>query len=247
MPSKIRDQLAVDGFAIVPRLLDSSEIAQLIASLESLEHRASVLARGGMFAVRNLLEVSVEMRALADSPAVRAIVIEVLGDNVRPVRGILFDKTPAANWKVPWHQDATIAVAEKREVEGFGPWSVKAGVLHVQPPASVLENMLSVRIHLDPCGTENGALKVFPGSHRFGRLPESEIALLLSGRSSAVCEASAGDALLMRPLLLHASSSSVNPAHRRVIHFDYASIKLPDGLRWAADDSVSHFQPGMAD
>ena len=92
-----------------------------------------------------------------------------------PVRALLFDKPPEANWKVPWHQDLSIAVRHKRDITGFGPWSNKAGVLHVQPRVNVLESMLTVRIHLDDCGKQNGALRVIPGSHTRGRLTDTEI------------------------------------------------------------------------
>ncbi len=156
----------------------------------------------------------------------------ILGDGCFPVRGIFFDKVPDANWKVPWHQDLTIAVQERINVIGFGPWSTKAGVLHVQPPVSVLETMVSIRIHLDPCGESNGALRVIPGSHRNGRIPESQISLIRQTRRDHVCEVGQGGALLMRPLLLHASSPSSVPGHRRVIHIDYAADALPDGVKW---------------
>ena len=72
------------------------------------------------------------------------------------MRGLYFDKLPEANWKVPWHQDLSIAVRARLDVEGFGPWTEKAGVLHAQAPAAVLERMLAVRVHLDDCGRENG-------------------------------------------------------------------------------------------
>jgi ectoine hydroxylase-related dioxygenase (phytanoyl-CoA dioxygenase family) len=231
-----REQLITDGFAMVPAVLKPESITKLISALETLGDSKSILKRGGIFAVRNLLDISPEILALAESEEIRRIVKNVLGEEARPVRGILFDKTPEANWKVPWHQDVTIAVAEKRDVEGFGPWSVKAGVLHVQPPAGVLENMLSVRIHLDPSGAENGALRVLPGSHLLGRLPECEIAALLAERPAVHCAAARGDVLLMRPLLLHASSPSTTPGHRRVIHIDFAAINLQCGLRWAANE-----------
>ncbi|HUB51476.1 MAG TPA: phytanoyl-CoA dioxygenase family protein [Terracidiphilus sp.] len=245
--STFRDLVIAEGFAIVPQLLSRDEIGRLILTLEALADSESILKRGGMFAVRNLLDVSAEVRALAESRAVREVIEEILGGKARPVRGILFDKTPDANWKVPWHQDVTIAVAERSEADGFGPWSLKAGVLHVQPPAFILERMLSIRIHLDPCGAENGALKVLPGSHRFGRLPEADIARLVTERPGIVCEAEQGDALLMRPLLLHASSSSANPAHRRVVHIDYASIELPNGLRWATESACLPTRSSMVE
>jgi ectoine hydroxylase-related dioxygenase (phytanoyl-CoA dioxygenase family) len=224
-----------DGFAVVPDVIDAEQIACLINALEDLGQSQSVRSRGGAFAVRNLLDVSPEVRSLGTTPRIRGIVTEVLGEFAFPVRGILFDKTPKANWKVPWHQDVTVAVAGKVDVEGFGPWSTKAGVLHVQPPASVLEQMLSIRIHLDPCGAENGALKVVAGSHRLGRLPESDAAQHGANGRATVCVAGAGDAVLMRPLLLHASSPSASPGHRRVIHLDFAASPLPGGLQWYAE------------
>lgn len=227
-----QEQLDQCGFAVVPQVLNSEQVDALIQAMERLHEGDAVRRRGGIFAVRNLLDLSPEIRALAGSDAVRGLVDPVLGRDAIPVRGILFDKVPGANWKVPWHQDLTIAVAERQGAEGFGPWSIKAGVQHVQPPASVLENMLTVRMHLDPCGRENGALRVVAGSHRHGRLPEDEAASMGASSPVSDCEANIGDALLMRPLLLHASSASESPRHRRVIHLDFAAVELPAGLRW---------------
>jgi hypothetical protein len=229
------DQLHESGFAVRSGVLDSQQVKDLISSLESIEED-SLHRRGG---IRNLLDVSDAVRELSSSPSIRPLVTTVLGEEAFPVRGILFDKTEAANWKVPWHQDLTIAVAEKVETNGFGPWSVKTGVQHVQPPAFVLENMLSVRIHLDNCPAENGALKVIPGSHRAGRLSENESARIGSRGPAVVCAARAGDAVLMRPLIVHASSASERPRHRRVIHLDYAAVSLPGKLRWLSEIGTS--------
>jgi hypothetical protein len=218
-----------EGFVQVEGVFERGVIAGLI---EFVEARArSDAKRGG---VRNLLSFA-EMRELAGCAPVRALVDPVLGVEARPVRGILFDKTDGANWKVPWHQDVTIAVRNRVEVEGFGPWSMKAGVLHVQPPAAVLERMVTVRIHLDDCPEENGALRVLAGSHRSGKVPEAEVGGWVERGCETVCELKAGGVLVMRPLLLHASSAATRPGHRRVIHFDYANVELPDGMGWAEE------------
>lgn len=233
--SAYRERLSADGFVVAPDFLNPIQIVALIESLENLEENESIRKRGGIFAVRNLLDVAPRVRELAEGPRMRELAALVLGAEAVPVRGILFDKTPGANWKVPWHQELTIAVAEKKEVNGFGPWSVKASVLHVQPPAHVLENMLSIRIHLDPCGPDNGALKVVAGSHRRGRISETDVAQIVSESRVTVCGVNAGDALLMKPLLLHASSASATPGHRRVIHIDYSASMLPGTLKWACE------------
>jgi len=223
----VRD-VASDGFCIVEAVLDKHEVQRLI---ELVECQVTVGAgRGG---ARNLLDVAV-LRDLADCIAVAALVEPILGLGAKVVRGTLFDKTSDANWKVPWHQDCTIAVVERLEAEGYGPWSMKAGVVHVQPPAEVLEWMVSVRIHLDDCPEENGALRVIVGSHGMGKIPEGRIAEVVSSGRDEVCEVGIGGALVMRPLLVHRSSPSVVPGHRRVLHFDFAGGELEGGLRWAA-------------
>lgn len=157
---------------------------------------------------------------------------EVLGEGARAVRGILFDKRPEANWSLPYHQDRAIAVSEKLEMPGFIGWSVKEGVPHVLPPASVLEQMIAVRIHLDDCPEDNAPLRVSPGTHRLGILNKSEIPSVVEEHGEVVCTCSEGDALVMRPLLLHASSAAASPDHRRVLHIEYAGVDLPGGLEW---------------
>lgn len=223
----IIDQIAFDrdGFAIVPNAVSSAPLDELLTAL-----RPSVAGkgRGGL---RNLFEIPAVVD-LARSSVIREIVRALLGVDCFAVRALLFDKTPSSNWKVAWHQDLTIAVAERREVPGFGPWSVKAGVVHVQPPRAILERMVAVRIHLDPCGLENGPVRVLPGSHRAGKLTADGIQASRLHIDSVSCVVPKGGLLIMRPLLLHASSPATVPDHRRVVHVEFATDALPDGLTW---------------
>ncbi|MFC5865177.1 phytanoyl-CoA dioxygenase family protein [Acidicapsa dinghuensis] len=234
----VAEQISQSGFAIYSEVTSEEYVTDLIAALSHINETDSVRRRGGIFAIRNLLDVSSDVCELAHSNNIRNLVEPVLGDKFFPVRGILFDKIPDANWKVPWHQDLTIAVQQRIETEGFGPWSIKSDVLHVQPPACILEKILTVRIHLDKCHADNGALRVIAGSHNKGRIAENEIAAVRELGREAVCEVDRGGVLLMRPLLLHASSPSSSPSHRRVIHIDYASIPLPNGLKWLSNNEV---------
>jgi Phytanoyl-CoA dioxygenase (PhyH) len=232
--ARIQNEIWTDGFAVCEGVVSPQAIDELLEALNGIGPGDSGHRRGG---IRNLLEASPQVRALANSPNVAHFVEGVLGPGAFPVRGILFDKVPEANWKVPWHQDVTIAVHERVEAEGFGPWTVKADVLHVQPPTAILEGMLSVRLHLDDCGEENGALRVIPGSHRKGRIAEEEIPSIRASSREHICAVARGDALLMRPLLLHASSASRLPGHRRVIHLDFASVQLPSPMKWFSEVS----------
>ena len=158
----------------------------------------------------------------------------ILGEGCRPVRMILFDKTPESNWHVAWHQDPCIAVKAKADVPGYAGWSIKSGIPHVQPPASILEQMVTLRYHIDDTPADNGALWVSPRSHRQGRIPESLIPDMTTADRTVVCSAHAGDLLIMRPLLLHASQKATAASpHRRVIHIEYAGVDLPIPLEWS--------------
>ena len=219
--------LADNGYELIPSVLDAAEVGGLRAALSDLK-----VAPGH----RKLMQRVPAIAALAVSPRIVALLEQRLATGCFPVRTIFFDKTPEANWLVPWHQDLTIAVKERREVPGYGPWSIKDGTPHVQPPMALLESMVTLRLHLDDCDESNGALRVLSGSHRRGRLTSAEIAEARAQQPEVLCAARAGGALLMRPLLLHASSEARNASHRRIVHLEYATRPLPDGLAWAEAD-----------
>ena len=229
----IVDSLHQHGFAVIPNFVNTLTILSLTKALERPPETDAVRLKGKRpFGIRNLLDVVPLTRHFAESDALLSLVRVVLGENAKPVRGLFFDKPRQANWKVAWHQDLTIAVAKRIDVEGFGPWTTKAGVTHVQPPITVLEGMLALRVHLDDCNTWNGALRVISGSHRRGRLSQQAISECLKTETPTVCEVPRGGVLLMRPLLLHSSSVSARPFHRRVIHLEFSSSELPEGLSW---------------
>lgn len=226
---------ARDGFSVVSDVVGPAELSALIAAVEAIRPGGSALDRAGqVYASRNLLGDVPAVRDLSRSPGVRTLVEAVLGPGAFAVRGLLFDKTPGANWMVPWHQDLTIAVKARVEAPGFGPWTVKAGVAHVRPPVDVLERMLTVRVHLDADDPTRGPLRVVPGSHRDGRLGALETQTWLERNTAVTCLVPRGGALLMSPLLLHASSASAEGPHhhRRVVHLEFAADSLPHGLEW---------------
>ena len=220
------EQVRVEGWAVTPPLFSSEFLDRLTNEVGAVDDRTS--NRGG---TRSLLELAA-VRELAKSDAIHKLAAAVLGDNCFPVRGILFDKTPSANWKVTWHQDLTIAVRNCEVIDGFGPWSVKEGVVHVQPPTEILERMLAIRVHLDQCGSENGPVRVIPRSHRFGRLSGTDIDAWKANEDATDCIAARGAVLAFSPLLLHSSSPARRPEHRRGIHLEFAAAVLPPALQW---------------
>jgi ectoine hydroxylase-related dioxygenase (phytanoyl-CoA dioxygenase family) len=207
------------GFAVVPSCLDESTVERLRNHFDE-----------NGYAQRNLLSVPI-VRELATSMPVRGIVGAILGPNCFAVKAILFNKTQESNWKVVWHQDLTISVRERRAVGGFGSWTKKAGIPHVQPPPEIMSRILAIRLHLDDSGADNGPLRVISSSHKEGRLSAQRVAHWKKS-NYVTCIVPKGGALLMRPLLLHASSSCTVPKPRRVIHCEFATEDLPQGLEW---------------
>lgn len=222
---------ARDGFAIIEGVLPSEDIERLREAVARIPTGDEVRRKQAVYGVRNLLEVCPEVRCLSGRPQVRQFVTPVLGEGAFAVRAIFFDKVPGANWSLFWHQDNVVSIAARRDVPGFIGWSCKAGVWQVQPPADVLARMIAVRVHLDDCGPENGPLRVLPGSHRSGWL-DDQLDDWKRRVPEVVCTIGCGGIVAMCPLTLHASAPSEAPAHRRVIHIEYAADELPGGLEW---------------
>ncbi len=161
-----------------------------------------------------------------------SLVTEILGENARPVRSVYFDKTPDTNWNVAWHQDTSIVVKKKLDISGFLNWSEKDGIPHVEPPVKYLNNILTVRIHVDKANKSSGVLRVVPKTHVNGRVKSGEILNIVEHVKIIECDANPGDILLMRPLLFHSSRKASNPSRRRVIHIEYSAMDLPGNLEW---------------
>ncbi len=169
---------------------------------------------------------------LATDGAIGAVASRALGTDARAVRAILFDKSQGTNWSLAWHQDRTICVRERVEMEGFGPWSIKAGLHHVAPPFELLSRMVTLRVHLDDVPDTNAPLLIAPGSHRFGCVPVDQVAGIVARSATMACLAETGDVWAYSTPILHASAAATQPARRRVLQVDYSADALPGQLEW---------------
>lgn len=214
---------ARDGASLFSGVLSPSDVAGLCTRLDP-----AIDGRPG----RRLPDDSAIGDLLAAGGLIGCIAAGLIGPGARPVRAVLFDKTPDANWIVAWHQDRTITVRERVDVEDFGPWSTKDGLLHVAPPISVLEGMATLRLHLDDCDDANAPLMIARGSHRLGYVPAAEAAAVATAMPLFVCHAEAGDVWAYSTPILHMSQRSRAAGRRRVLQVDYAANDLPGGLEW---------------
>ncbi len=216
-----------NGFELVDAFLTRGQLHPVCLELQS----ATLPAKAG--GIRNADKKFRSIRLLSESAPLLERATAYLPGLPRLVRAILFVKSPEKNWSVSWHQDKTVAVSSRFDAPGWGPWSRKDGVLDVQPPVPVLEQMVTFRIHLDDTDEANGCLKVLPKTHRLGVIGSAAIARYAGTLDSVACSGKAGSAVVMKPHLLHASSKATHPAPRRVLHLEYSSFELPPGVEWA--------------
>lgn len=169
---------------------------------------------------------------LAPAGLIGSVVTGAADKPMHPVRAVYFDKNDTNNWALGWHQDRTIAVKERADIPGFGPWTVKQGILHVQPPYEVIADLRTIRIHLDPVPHENAPLLVAAGSHRLGWVAADKCREVAASALIIACLAEAGDVWIYHTPVLHASERSKPGRRRRVLQVDYAGKRLPAPLEW---------------
>lgn len=223
------EQLNRDGFTILEDVFDQDSIGQMIAAIQTADtDNAAFRKTKDLFAIRQVLR---EIPALVPLVFIPKFLNCLLQEDHFIVKSIYFDKPGTSNWFVAYHQDLTITVDRKENIPGFGPWTVKQEQFAVQPPVNILENIITMRIHLDDTDENNGALKVIPGSH-LKKIYRAET-IDWSVEKETTCCVPKGGVMVMKPLLLHASGRTVNGQNRRVLHIEFCNKELPPPLTWA--------------
>lgn len=216
-----------NGFAVFERFYNEGFINDLI---DVLEQSGALSYDTAMDA--NLYRSVPAVKELCVSAPFIELIREATGLNAKPVKAFILDKTSTANWGLDWHQDLKITVKEKIEAEGYHSWTTEAGITHVVPPINILQNMTALRIHLDDCNEQNGAMWVLPGTHRQGIIDAQDVPVILQGTKIFTCNAAKGSVMLMSQLLLHKSPYSLSEMPRRVLHIEYSAEELAEGLEW---------------
>ncbi|MCE3015561.1 MAG: phytanoyl-CoA dioxygenase family protein [Pirellula sp.] len=237
------------GFCVLDRTLTPAECELWCSYVDDGLSRAEIgpLRTGReqatqTYGSRNVLSLLPRIVELVKTPLVFELCKAVLGEKLGVVRALYFDKPPGASWALPWHQDLTIAIKQHYDAiaptnsewnDWFSKPTTKAGVCHVEAPRELLESMLTIRVHLDAMGPENGPLHVRPGSHRFGKLREEADANAANDSTPIYCNQ--GSVMLMRPLLSHSSIGCLPNCmqHRRIIHLELCNLEpLPTPFEW---------------
>lgn len=220
------------GLTVINSVFSDDEIEKMIKCIQNADtSRENFRKSDDLFAVRQLLKEIPEIKELIFNDTVKTIIRQLFGEKYFAVKSIYFDKPETSNWYVAYHQDLTISVDKKLEMQGFGPWTTKKNQFAVQPPLPVLENICTIRIHLDDTDEYNGALKVIPGSHTKGIYRTETIDW--STETEKICDVRKGGIMIMKPLMLHGSNRTTNDKKRRVIHIEFSDMELPQDLKWS--------------
>lgn len=228
----MKEQILNQGFTIVENVFSTEEIDNLLFTISHADtSKPTFRTTNDLFAIRQFLkEVPASLDKIFNTK-LSNLISELFGEDYFVVKSIYFDKPENSNWFVSYHQDLTISVDKKLELDGFGPWTTKQNQFAVQPPLNVLQNNFTIRIHLDNTDNENGALKVIPGSHLKGIYRPQTIDWAIE--SEIICNVKKGGVMFMKPLLLHSSGRTTNNNKRRVLHIEFSRTELPENLYWA--------------
>ncbi len=227
-----KEQILNDGFTIVDDIYTADEIGQIIKLIDETDQsNISFRNAGGLFAIRRFLYQIPKAKDILFNSKLKQLIANTFGNEFFIMKAIYFDKPEQSNWFVSRHQDLTIAVKNKVDVNGYGSWTKKEQNYAVQPPANILKDNFTIRIHLDNTDENNGALRVIPGSHLLGIYrPET---INQETVIEKIAKVKQGGMMMMRPLLMHASSRTTSNSRRRVIHLEFSRSVLPNGLEWA--------------
>lgn len=227
-----KNSIRENGFTVINNIFSEQEIEKIGAVIQNIDTSKETFRKSDdLFAIRQFLKEIPEVKDLIFNDNIKNIITEVFGEQYFVVKSIYFDKPEKSNWYVAYHQDLTISVDRKTELAGFGPWTTKQNQFAVQPPLDILENIFTIRIHLDDTDENNGALKVVPTSHSKGIYrPET---IDWSIETETICSVEKAGIMIMKPLLLHGSNRTINGNKRRVIHIEFSDKALPEELNWS--------------
>lgn len=237
---KHKSEISENGFTVINQVFSDFQVENMLKIIDGTDSDKPAFRKtNDLFAIRQILKEIPALRDKIFTDHLKKLIRDLFGDEYFVVKSIYFDKPGSSNWFVSYHQDLTISVDKKHNIEGFGPWTVKQDQFAVQPPVNILQSNFTIRIHLDNTDENNGALRVIPGSHNKGVLRSGN--LIHEKGNEVCCRVPKGSIMIMKPLLLHASGRSLNDNKRRVIHIEFSNQQLHSPLNWSELDYSNSF------
>jgi ectoine hydroxylase-related dioxygenase (phytanoyl-CoA dioxygenase family) len=236
-----------EGYAIIRNVFSAREMADISAAAEEVYQKGQMLAQSWRH--KNLYFEVIDDKGIGTTTrqvqwvawcnerlaALRIdrrfleILEPMIGNDLKQLGNQLHWKRPGAKMVgFRYHQDARF----RTPPEAF---------------RALNESFVQTGLAIDPHTVDNGALKIFPGSHKLGYLGLSEEGYLMTGGPEADTLAKAGldpakvvdavmnpgDITLWHPLAVHGSGPNVSGIDRRLYINGYASAANTDRGEWA--------------
>ena len=220
------------GFLIINTIYNISEVKKIINYIENLDSNNPIFRKtDDIFAIRQFIKEFPQIKEIIFNENLKKIINNIGGENCFVIKSIYFDKPEKSNWFVSYHQDLTISVDKKEMIDGYNFWTNKHNQFAVQPTLDILENIFTIRIHLDDTNEENGALKIIEKSHlkSIRRIENMD----LNMEKETFCNVNSGGIMIMKPLLFHSSMRTTNNKKRRVLHIEFSNKELPNKINWS--------------
>ena len=205
LPASAQQQLEERGFLILPALLPAAQVARLNERIEELFILEGDSAGGefktepGARRIANAVDKGQVFEDVIDHPEVLAAIAVVLGPDFKLSSLNIRSANPHNGCAQPLHVDG--------------------GELPDEMGNSVCNSVWL----LDDFTERNGALRIVPGSHRWGRAPEPgakpDGEILVTGK--------AGDVVIMNAHLWHGGSENFTDRQRRAMHVYYTRGDKP--------------------
>lgn len=228
------------GFSTIENIYSKKEINKMLQFLETLDTSKENFRKSkDLFAIRQFLKEVPQIHSLIFNNKLKDLITALFGAQYHIIKSIYFDKPESSNWYVSYHQDLTISVDKKVNLDYFGPWTIKQNQFAVQPPLQILENIYTIRIHLDDTNENNGALKVIEKSHLKGIYRPENIDWCRE--KETICSVNRGGIMIMKPLILHSSNRTTNNKKRRIIHIEFSDYQLPKEIQWSEKMPIQDF------
>ena len=141
-----KTELANNGFSIINNFYTAEEIDEILNCIETNEQTGdSFMKTRDLFAIRQLINNIPDLKKLLFN----SNLLSLLGSDYFLTKAIYFDKPSESNWFVAYHQDLSVSVTEKVVLPHYTNWTYKKEQYGVQPPIHILEDTVTLRIHLD--------------------------------------------------------------------------------------------------
>ena len=204
------------GFLIAPNVLPPAKVDELVALIDRLHRKYGGDPRTGRMELRNCVAHDPELLALAAHPAMLAVVVDLLGPNIK-LRTSELDVRPPISPEMARNEVGRNRWGEPEQ------WHID-GPLYLYPDVNGIVPMMEVRVGFflsDVTGPTSGALCMAAGTHQLDYRLLMDPTYRVPERSMYHARVPAGSAVIFRTGLWHCTTPNLSEITRKVLYYAY--------------------------